>query len=244
MNTRGRTISFAMVLAVSVLTASGCSPIETPYPTPDIEAAVETAVADAVASQPTQDISATVEAAVAATRAAQVDVPTHVPSTVTPSIPTPTNAALPTKTPVPLNPPTSPAIELLPSKFTVQGAGAGVQGGEEFYLETRFGGVSEPELLLQDGVDLTGYSLEITFQDAQKEVQLFFKDREFNSVYSFRIWSTDEPMCFDPVADPCEVCQLKPEDFAHIYGVGAKVWGGVEGVEIASARLVPGGCPQ
>jgi hypothetical protein len=113
-----------------------------------------------------------------------------------------------------------------------------VGGGQEFYLDLRYGGVSNPELPHPDGVDLSAYTLEITLRGPQKDAQLFFKDRGFNNLYSERkpITSDDHPMRFDPVHDPCEVCQFR--DLTHIYAVGAKIWGGVQGVDIISARLV------
>lgn len=137
-------------------------------------------------------------------------------------------------------------IPLDPAKFKEQPS----QGGVELLLDTRFGDVLGPPV--DDGVDLTGYALEFTFQGGDgKEVQLFFKGApdknatDWKNIYSKskRIVS-GQPIRFDPVVDPRDVDEF--QDFTHIYGVGAKVFvfGGVQDVEIVSARLIGRDAPS
>jgi hypothetical protein len=113
-----KTVPFVTLLfLVGIVAVSGCSPVKTPVPTPDIVATVEAAVAVALASQPTPDVAATVEAAVAtkmaATQIAQAEpaaTPTPVPPTATPK-PADTPTVGPTDTPIPTDTPTAKPTE-------------------------------------------------------------------------------------------------------------------------------------
>lgn len=86
--------------------------------------------------------------------------------------------------------------------------------------------------------DLTDYVLEMTFQGGDgKCAQLYFKDSNWRNVYSKCIKIKDgKPIRFDPKLDSCDVCEFI--DFSNIYAVGAQIGGGIQGVELTSARLV------
>jgi mannan endo-1,4-beta-mannosidase len=108
---------------------------------------------------------------------------------------------------------------------------------EEFLLDARFGAI--PGLPLQDGVDLSNYDLEFTFQGGDgKQVQLWYKSGpNWFNVYSFPYPITSGwPIHYNPLADGRNVDEFN--DFNHIYAIGIKVFGGVEGVQIVSARLI------
>lgn len=147
----------------------------------------------------------------------------------------------PTPTPtLTLASPPSPSpvgvIELNPTDFKVQdGDRDGV--AEEFILDTRFGAI--PGLPMQDGVDLSNHDLEFVFHGGDRQqVQLWYKNQEWANVYSFLYPITSgQPIRYNPFADDRNVDEF--DDFTHIYAIGAKVWGGVEGVQIIFARLIP-----
>jgi hypothetical protein len=148
--------------------------------------------------------------------------------------PAPTES-LSTDTPTPPRGGGTLVIELDPADFKIQdGDGDGI--AEEFFLDTRFGAI--PGLPVQDGVDLSNYDLEFTFEarDGQ-EAQLWYKGRSWKNVFSFPYPITfGQPIRYDPFSDGRNVDEFS--DFSHIWGVGAKIWGGVEGVQITSARLI------
>jgi hypothetical protein len=126
-------------------------------------------------------------------------------------------------------PPLTPALTQIPpiilKGFIVQN----VQGGQEFYLDIRKG---------KTGISLEGYILEITFQGGDgREAQIFFKDCGFDSVYAFpKPISDGQPMRFNPATDDRAVDEFS--DFTCINAVGAKIFGGVQGVKIVNARLI------
>jgi hypothetical protein len=134
--------------------------------------------------------------------------------------------------------PGSGELQLDPAKFIVQDS----QSGEEFFLDTRFGDV--PGLPLDDGVDLSNYVLEFTVQGGDgKEVQLYFKNSNWENVFAYpKQIVSGQPIRFDPAVDDRDVDQF--QDFTHIYAVGAKIWGGVQGVKIVSARLIGRDAPS
>lgn len=108
--------------------------------------------------------------------------------------------------------------------------------GDEFFLDTSNGAI--PCIPVNNGVDLTNYVLEMTFGSGDgRRAQLYFKDSDWKNVYSTRrTIKRDVPIRFDPIYNPCDVCEFR--DFTHIYAVGAKILGGTPGVTLASACLV------
>lgn len=116
------------------------------------------------------------------------------------------------------------AIVLDTAGFLVQPSG----GQDEFFLDMRPDG---------DCVDLSGYTIEMTFQGAEgMQVQLFFKNAQFRNVYAFPTsFISGQPVRFDPAVDDRNVDEF--DDFSCIAAVGAKIWGGAQGVQITSARL-------
>jgi hypothetical protein len=143
----------------------------------------------------------------------------------------PTPSEGPTATAVP-----PPAIEIDPAVFKVQDAG---DGNQEFFLDTRFGTI--PYLPVQDGVDLRDYDLEFTFQGGDGDnVQLWYKQNRNDrwatvSSPAYAI-TTGEAIRYNPIADGREVEQF--QDFAHIHGIGAKVFGNIANVKLTSAMLI------
>lgn len=137
------------------------------------------------------------------------------------------------------NTPTPNIIELDSAYFETQDAdGDGID--DEFL---RFTTYEKPDLLLpiQDGIDLSDYALEFTFQGADgREVKVWYKSRpDWNNVVSlpYTINSDQPTIRYDPFADGRS--QDDPEfDFTHIWAIGANVSGGVEGVQLSSARLI------
>jgi hypothetical protein len=134
-----------------------------------------------------------------------------------------------TPTPTPLPPSSGDVIVLDPARFITQT----VPGGEDFFQDIRPRG--------KDCVDLRGYTLEITFETSGKgegkQAQLWFKNSQFENVFAYpESITSSQPMRFNPAVDPCNVCDFT--DFSCISSVGAKVWGGTQGVQLTSARLV------
>jgi hypothetical protein len=122
----------------------------------------------------------------------------------------------------------APRIEINPAIFVVQ--------GDEFYLDLRYGAV--PEVPLDDGINLTDYALEFTFDGGDGRLaQLWYKNQSFANVYS-EPWtiSFGQPLEFNPRSDSAAVAEFT--DFTHIYAVGARVQGGANGLTIATARLI------
>lgn len=156
------------------------------------------------------------------------------------STPIATQINTPTTTPAPspslLNSGTIDVIELNPADFKMQDGDRDGEA-EEFILDTRFGAI--PDLPVQDGVDLKYYDLEFTFQGGDgKQAQLWYKNQNWANVYSFPYSITSgQPIHYNPFADGRNVDEF--DDFAHIYAIGAKVWEGVDGVQLISARLIP-----
>ena len=153
-------IAAAAVIALLVAFLACSSSAEAPTPTKDVDATVQTPVAQASpAATPAQtpDINATIEARVAATVAAipptpipaPTPMPTPVPtptpvSTVTP-VPTPTPTPVPTPTPIPAPTPTpipTPVVPPTPADLVrrvedgVVRVTAGRKGGSGFIFDT------------------------------------------------------------------------------------------------------------
>jgi hypothetical protein len=124
---------------------------------------------------------------------------------------------------------TTGTLELDPTKFITQT----VPDGEDFFQDIRRDGAC---------VDLRGYILEITFEIASqagegKQAQLWFKGAGFRNVYAFpEPIVSGQPMRFDPTVDPLNVSEFN--DLSCINAVGAKIWGGTQGLAIAAARLI------
>lgn len=150
---------------------------------------------------------------------------------------TPTNIPPVTPSPSPSSPNSDVGvIELNPADFVAQdGDRDGIK--EELILDTRFGAI--PDLPIQDGVNLSDYDLEFTFQGGDgKEVQLWYKSQDWTNVYSFPSTITSgRPIRYNPLTDGRNVDEF--DDFTHIYAIGAKVFGGIEEIRIVSARLIP-----
>ena len=89
-----------------------------------------------------------------------------------------------------------------------------------------------------DGVDLSNYDLEFTFQGGDgREVQLWYKDSTWRYVYSFPYTiQSGQSIRYNPFTDGRNVDEFN--DFAHIYAIGAKVFGGVESIPITSVNLI------
>jgi hypothetical protein len=177
--------------------------------------------------------------------------PTHtlLPSTDTPTntptyTPPPTNTSLPptktpnppTATPVPPTntsvPPTDPpasatasqCVLIDPAAYIVQD----VDDDQEFFFELRQNGA---------GVDLRGCALEFVFQGGNgKHVQLWFKDCSWKTVMAHpQTIVNGQAIRFDPATEPRRIDEFN--DFNCIFAIGAKVYGGVQGIQIAEVRL-------
>jgi hypothetical protein len=117
MKVRKSAVTLGVLVLLGMVIVSGCGPVtvETPVPTPDINAAVETAIAAVMTSQPTPNATATyvaIATEIAVTQAAQVEqvaTPTPVPPTATPE-PTDTPVVGPTDTPILTDTPTVPCV--------------------------------------------------------------------------------------------------------------------------------------
>lgn len=115
------------------------------------------------------------------------------------------------------------------------------QGGNEFILDftkMKITGLPTQGKPSTDGVDLKEYDLEMTFTGAEgRQIQLWFKNSEWKNVYAFPVAAqTGKPIRFNPMKDDRNVNDFS--DFSHIYAVGAKVFGGLEGTKVESARLI------
>jgi hypothetical protein len=101
--------------------------------------------------------------------------------------------------------------------------------GQEFYYDIRKG---------KTGISLEGYTLEITFQGGDgRDAQLFFKDCDFLNRYAIpQPIISGQAMRFNPAIDDLAVNQFS--DFTCINAVGAKVFGGVQGIKIVDAQLI------
>jgi len=147
---------------------------------------------------------------------------------------TATPEAAQTATPLPSEPTSEPddlvGIQLRPADFVVQ--------GDEFFLDTRYGAIPDLAYSQDQGVDLRGYALELTFQGGDgKSAQIFFKNSTWANVYSAsKPIASGQPVRFDPVTDRREVSDF--DSFEHIYAIGAKILQGIQGIEITSARLI------
>jgi hypothetical protein len=138
----------------------------------------------------------------------------------------------------PPGPPTLEIIELNPTGFETQDTdGDGID--DQFFLHTNY---KQPDLDLpiQDGIDLSNYGLEFTFQGVDgRQAHLFYKSgQDYANVCScpYPI-SSGQPIRYNPFADGRE--QSDPGfDFTHIWAIGARIPGGIEGVQIESARLI------
>jgi mannan endo-1,4-beta-mannosidase len=86
---------------------------------------------------------------------------------------------------------------------------------------------------------LSNLDLEFVFHEGDgQQVQLWYKDQNWRNVYSFPYPITSgQPSRYNSFTDGRNVDEF--DDFTHIYAIGAKVWGGVDGVQIISARLIP-----
>jgi hypothetical protein len=138
------------------------------------------------------------------------------------STPKPAKTPSPTKnTPSLLN--QTPPIIL--TEHTVQDA----TDGQEFYFDIR---------KRESGIDLSGYTLEITLRGGDgRNAQLFFKDCDFKNVYSIAQPIPDKlPIQFNPASDPREVDEFS--DFTCIAAVGVKIFDNAKGIKIVSAQLI------
>lgn len=106
----------------------------------------------------------------------------------------------------------------------------------EFLFDTRYNVI--PGLPIKEGVDLSNYDLGFTFQGGGgRQVQLWYKDSGWRNVYSFPyIIESGQPIRYNPFTDGRNVDEFN--DFTHIYAIGAKVFGGVEGIQITSVKLI------
>lgn len=158
--------------------------------------------------------------------------PTATPApeiTPTPTL-TPTPTSTPTPTPAPITPtPTHPLLD--PTLFKTQGT-------DEFILDTRYGAIPGLPADVEKGVDLTKYDLEFTFQGGEgKQVQLWYKDNKWANVYSYPYTlMSGQPIRYNPFKDGRKINEFN--DFTQIYAIGAKVFGGVEGIKITQVRLI------
>jgi hypothetical protein len=129
-------------------------------------------------------------------------------------------------------------IEIPPEQFTTQASGTASDIRDEFFFNTRENPI--PGLRESEGVDLSPYDLEFTFQSAveKAQVQLWYKGRDWTNVYSRPYLVTPgEPIRYNPFRDGRAVSQF--DDFTHIWAIGAKVIGArTEEVQLTSARLV------
>jgi DNA-binding CsgD family transcriptional regulator len=107
-----------------------------------------------------------------------------------------------------------------------------VPDGQEFLYDVRRDGV---------GVDLSGCTLKFVFRGGDgKRVQFFFKNCRVDpwlNVYSTdKMIASGQVMSFNPAEDNRAVIEF--DDFSYICGVGAKIKGGIEDVQIDNASLV------
>lgn len=134
---------------------------------------------------------------------------------------------------------TLPIIELPPTVFEKQASNEESGIVDEFIFRT----TEYKEAIglpVKDGIDLSDYDLEFTFQGGdEKEVQLWYKSApNFDNLRSLpKKIISDEPIRYNPVVEDSEQSD-SGFDFAHIWAIGARISGGVEGVELTSARLV------
>ncbi|MDH5301063.1 MAG: hypothetical protein OEW58_06845 [Gammaproteobacteria bacterium] len=90
-----------------------------------------------------------------------------------------------------------------------------------------------------EGLDLSKYNLEFTFQGAgDKQVQLWFRNADWKNVYSDAHTTIDNsPITFDPSRDPRAVNQFN--DFSNIFQVGVKVFDEIGDTQLVAAKLTP-----
>jgi hypothetical protein len=121
-----------------------------------------------------------------------------------------------------------PPLCVTPSSFLVR--------EDEFFLDTRNGAI--PSIPPVNGVDLNNYILAMAFHGGTGgQAQLYFKNSSWENVYSTWKGIADAPpLRFDPIYDPCDVCDFR--DFSHIYAIGARIRNGTQGVTITSACLI------
>ncbi|MDD5633687.1 MAG: cellulase family glycosylhydrolase [Candidatus Omnitrophica bacterium] len=126
---------------------------------------------------------------------------------------------------------TKQGVSIPPDKFVVKGS--------ELYLDVRNGVLAG--LQVENGVDLTGYIMEIVLKSGQSvKAQLYFKNNAWNNVYSFPATPKNGVIRFDPATDKKNVNDFS--DFSNIYAIGVKIFG--ESAEMArkkikEIRLVP-----
>jgi hypothetical protein len=101
--------------------------------------------------------------------------------------------------------------------------------GQEFYFDVRIGG---------NGRDLTGYTLEVILEGAKgRDAQLFFKNCDFDSVYSLsEPIKNDVLIQFDPSTDERKIDEFS--NFGCIAGVGIKIFNNADDIKIVSAQLI------
>lgn len=140
----------------------------------------------------------------------------------------------PPKTPGEELPKTPPhVLHVAPSSFKIQ--------GDEFILDTRYNvivGLPIRGERSTDGVDLTKYDLEFTFKNAEgRQIQLWYKNSSWRNVYSYPYTILrEQPIRYNPFTGGRNVDEFS--DFTHIYAIGAKVFGGLKGIQIASVKLI------
>jgi hypothetical protein len=154
--------------------------------------------------------------------------PTPSPTQTVTATPTPTPTPTPTFTPTPLVTPTPTPTGINPTGFKIQ--------GDEFLFDTRYNAI--PGLPIMDGVDLSNYDLEFTFQGGDgRQVQLWYKDSTWRQVYSFPYTiQSGQSIRYNPLTDGRNVDEFN--DFTRIYAIGAKVVGGVESIQITSVNVI------
>lgn len=148
--------------------------------------------------------------------------------TVKPITVTPTTSTTPTVTTTTTRTPTPTVIDVNPAAFKIQ--------GDEFLFDSRYNVISG--LPIKDGVNLSNYDLEFAFQGGGgRQVQLWYKDSKGGNVYSFPYTiKSGQSIRYNPLTDGRNVDEF--DDFTHIYAIGAKIWGGVEGIQITSVKLI------
>ena len=129
-------------------------------------------------------------------------------------------------------------IVLEPGLFSTQPSDTQGETHDEFILDLHFKSI--PGLSENDGVDLSQYGVEFTFQVSGEAsyVQLWYKGRQWASIYSKEyLINSGKPIRHDPSREGAAIDQIK--DYSHIWAVGAKLIGtDARSVRLTSAKLV------
>ncbi len=131
----------------------------------------------------------------------------------------------------------SDPITIQPKYFIIQSSSP--EGPpDEFFLDLQQVQIPAPTENGGIDYDLRRYSLELTFEGDERQVQLWYKNPTWGNVYSKNfIITSGEPICFNPFTDSRATDDF--DDFSNIRAIGAKLIPNAEGVQIISARLVP-----